>query len=216
MVNLIIDGKNITAKEDTMLLEVIRGAGITIPTLCAHEAVSRSGACRLCVVEIKKGNRTRIVTSCLYAAEDGLIVDTKSERKRTKIVPPLHSMPLFYNKTSGFVKSYTSFKNYFSRQVFHMQKRFRHGDEQGRHHQAGRQAGRQSAEHSAPLNVDATFGSGQQSACGHRTFLYLDTGHVHNRNSVSLRTLCGWSTGWCVHGESTEGVSGSPYQYCIF
>ncbi len=37
-----------------------------IPTLCAHEAVSRSGSCRLCVVEIKKGNRTRIVTSCLY------------------------------------------------------------------------------------------------------------------------------------------------------
>jgi bidirectional [NiFe] hydrogenase diaphorase subunit len=66
MVNLIIDGKNITAQEDTMLLEAIRGAGIAIPTLCAHEAVSRSGACRLCVVEIKKGNRTRIVTSCLY------------------------------------------------------------------------------------------------------------------------------------------------------
>ena len=80
MVNLIIDGKNITAKEDTMLLEAIRGAGISIPTLCAHEAVSRSGACRLCVVEVRKGNRTRIVTSCLYAAEEGLIVDTKSER----------------------------------------------------------------------------------------------------------------------------------------
>jgi NADH dehydrogenase/NADH:ubiquinone oxidoreductase subunit G len=80
MVNLIIDGKNITAKEDTMLLEAIRSAGISIPTLCAHEAVSRSGSCRLCVVEIKKGNRTRIVTSCLYAAEEGLIVDTKSER----------------------------------------------------------------------------------------------------------------------------------------
>jgi NADH dehydrogenase/NADH:ubiquinone oxidoreductase subunit G len=80
MVNLIIDGKNVTAKKDTAVLEAARAAGINIPTLCAHEAVSRSGACRLCVVEIKKGNRTRIVTSCLYAVEDGLIVDTKSER----------------------------------------------------------------------------------------------------------------------------------------
>ncbi len=80
MVNLIIDGKNITAKEDTALLEAIRSAGISIPTLCAHESVSRSGSCRLCVVEIKKGNRTKIVTSCLYAVEEGLIVDTKSER----------------------------------------------------------------------------------------------------------------------------------------
>ena len=63
-----------------MLLEAIRGAGISIPTLCAHEAVSRSGACRMCVVEIKKGNRTRIVTSCLYGVEEGLVVNTKSDR----------------------------------------------------------------------------------------------------------------------------------------
>jgi len=40
--------------EGTMLLKAGRQAGIAIPTLCAHEAVSRSGACRLCVVEIKK------------------------------------------------------------------------------------------------------------------------------------------------------------------
>jgi bidirectional [NiFe] hydrogenase diaphorase subunit len=76
MVNLTVDGKNIAAHENTMLLEAIRGAGISIPTLCAHEAVSRSGACRLCVVEIKKNNRTRIVTSCLYGVEEGLVVDT--------------------------------------------------------------------------------------------------------------------------------------------
>ena len=80
MVNMIIDGKNISAPKGTMLLEAIRGAGISVPTLCAHEAVSRSGACRLCVVEIKKGNRTRIVTSCLYGAEDGLTINTKSDR----------------------------------------------------------------------------------------------------------------------------------------
>jgi bidirectional [NiFe] hydrogenase diaphorase subunit len=80
MVNLTVDGKNISVPKGTMLLEAARSAGISIPTLCAHEAVSRSGACRLCVVEIKKGNRTRIVTSCLYGAEEGLVVDTRSER----------------------------------------------------------------------------------------------------------------------------------------
>jgi len=80
MVNLIIDGKQISAQEGTMVLEAARAAGIEIPTLCAHESVSRSGSCRLCVVEIKKGNRTKIVTSCLYGVEEGLVVDTKSER----------------------------------------------------------------------------------------------------------------------------------------
>jgi bidirectional [NiFe] hydrogenase diaphorase subunit len=80
MVNLTVDGKNISAPKGTMLLEAIRGVGISIPTICAHEAISRSGACRLCVVEIKKGNRTRIVTSCLYGVEEGLVVNTKSDR----------------------------------------------------------------------------------------------------------------------------------------
>lgn len=80
MVNMIIDGKNISSPKGAMLLDAIRGAGISVPTLCAHEAISKSGACRLCVVEIKKGTRTRIVTSCLYGVEEGLIVDTKSER----------------------------------------------------------------------------------------------------------------------------------------
>ncbi len=40
MINLTVDGKNISAPKGTMLLEAIRGAGISIPTLCAHEAVS--------------------------------------------------------------------------------------------------------------------------------------------------------------------------------
>ncbi|MGA2526639.1 MAG: 2Fe-2S iron-sulfur cluster-binding protein [Smithellaceae bacterium] len=80
MVNLIINGKKITAQEDTMILEAARAAGIDIPTLCAHESVSRSGACRLCVVEMRKGNRSKIVTSCLYPVEEGIVVETKNER----------------------------------------------------------------------------------------------------------------------------------------
>ncbi len=57
MVNLIIDDKKIAAQKNTMILEAARAAGIDIPTLCAHESVSRSGACRLCVVEVKKGKQ---------------------------------------------------------------------------------------------------------------------------------------------------------------
>jgi NADH dehydrogenase/NADH:ubiquinone oxidoreductase subunit G len=80
MVNLIIDGKKISGEKGAMVLEVARANGIDIPTLCAHEAVSKSGACRLCVVEVKKGKRAKIVTSCLYPIEEGIVVDTKSER----------------------------------------------------------------------------------------------------------------------------------------
>jgi NADH dehydrogenase/NADH:ubiquinone oxidoreductase subunit G len=80
MVNLVIDGKNIEAEAGATILQVARKYGIEIPTLCSHDSIEPSGACRLCVVEIKKGTRTRIVTSCLYQVEDGLSVDTKSER----------------------------------------------------------------------------------------------------------------------------------------
>jgi NADH dehydrogenase/NADH:ubiquinone oxidoreductase subunit G len=80
MVNLIIDGKKVEAQEGATVLKVARDNGIVIPTLCSHEAVEPSGACRLCVVELKKDKRTRIVASCIYQVEDGLIVDTKSER----------------------------------------------------------------------------------------------------------------------------------------
>jgi len=65
-----------------MLLDVIRRLQIEIPTLCHHEAVEPSGACRLCTVEITKANWDgwkRYVTACLYPVEEGLIVATHSE-----------------------------------------------------------------------------------------------------------------------------------------
>ncbi len=82
MAKLTIDGKTIEAQDGQTLLDVCRENNIPIPTLCSHESLEPSGACRLCVVEVKHGKRTRIVTSCLYPAADGLIVDTQSERVR--------------------------------------------------------------------------------------------------------------------------------------
>ncbi len=80
MAKIIIDGKKINATDGTTVLTAAREHGIEIPTLCSHEALEQSGACRFCVVEIKKGKRSRIVTSCLYPVEEGLEVNTKSER----------------------------------------------------------------------------------------------------------------------------------------
>jgi NADH dehydrogenase/NADH:ubiquinone oxidoreductase subunit G len=40
------------------------------------------GACRLCLVEIKRGKSSRLVASCGYYVEDGLEVLTNSERVR--------------------------------------------------------------------------------------------------------------------------------------
>jgi len=78
-VTLEIDGKEVRAKEGTTILEAARSVGINIPTLCYHRALTPYGGCRLCIVEIFRGRRSRIVTSCVYPVEDGLVVKTKSD-----------------------------------------------------------------------------------------------------------------------------------------
>ena len=66
-----IDGQESEAYPDETALSVARRLGIDIPALCHHEAVTDYGACRLCVVEVKKGKRSRMVTSCIYIPAAG-------------------------------------------------------------------------------------------------------------------------------------------------
>ena len=80
-ITLKIDGREVTSKEETTILEAAKKVGIDIPALCYCHALSPFGACRLCSVEMTdKRGRKRIVTSCNYPVEEGLIVDTKSEK----------------------------------------------------------------------------------------------------------------------------------------
>jgi len=53
MVNIIIDGRKIKAKEGSTILENADELKIEIPTLCHHKELSPFGACRLCTVEVK-------------------------------------------------------------------------------------------------------------------------------------------------------------------
>ena len=80
LVTLTIDGREFQAEEGRTILEIARDNGIEIPALCYNEGVEPYGACRLCLVEISKNHRTRLVTSCLYPIEEGLVVNTASER----------------------------------------------------------------------------------------------------------------------------------------
>jgi len=83
MVNLTINGRQIKAAEGATLLEAARSHNIYIPTLCANEAVAPYGACRLCLAEIKTARgRERLVTSCIYFVEEGLTVQTDTEKIR--------------------------------------------------------------------------------------------------------------------------------------
>jgi NADH dehydrogenase/NADH:ubiquinone oxidoreductase subunit G len=75
-----IDGRDVTASEGMTILEVARGAGISIPTLCHHDSLQPYGGCRLCIVEAEVDGRVQIVASCVRDVEEGLIVRTRSEK----------------------------------------------------------------------------------------------------------------------------------------
>ena len=72
MVSLTIDGKKVEASEGKTLLEVAREHHVRIPALCHNEALTPYGACRLCMVEVSKEGRSKLVASCLYPVEQGL------------------------------------------------------------------------------------------------------------------------------------------------
>ncbi|MCF7809573.1 (2Fe-2S)-binding protein [bacterium] len=80
MIKLKINGLNVSVEKGTTILEAAQSVGFPIPTLCHMEGLTPYGACRLCVVEIGTGDRTKLVTSCTYPAEEGLVVRTASER----------------------------------------------------------------------------------------------------------------------------------------
>ena len=75
-VSIIIDGKKITAKKGTTVLEAALDAGIYIPHLCSHPDLSPYAGCRLCIVQIE--NMRGFPTACTTPIEDGMVINTKN------------------------------------------------------------------------------------------------------------------------------------------
>lgn len=79
-INMTVDGQKVEIDNDTTILNVAEEIGIHIPTLCYNEKIKPYGACRLCIVEIEKNGTSKIVASCAYPVEEGLIVHTESPK----------------------------------------------------------------------------------------------------------------------------------------
>lgn len=75
---LVIDGRDISARETSTILEAAQEEGIFIPTMCHLEGLSEVGACRLCLVEVKGQNK--LLPACVTRIEEGMEVITRSER----------------------------------------------------------------------------------------------------------------------------------------
>ncbi len=75
-----IDGREVTASAGMTVLEAAGRAGIAIPTLCPHEKLEPYGSCRLGTGELESRGWSKLVAACVYPAEEGLVVRTRTEK----------------------------------------------------------------------------------------------------------------------------------------
>ncbi len=79
MLRLTIDDQPIEVSQGYTVLQAAREHGIAIPTLCYLETLAPYAACRLCLVELVSPRGSKLVASCAYPCEEGLVVRTHSE-----------------------------------------------------------------------------------------------------------------------------------------
>jgi len=79
-VNLIVDGKKVTAPAGTLLIEACKTAGIEVPSFCYYPNLSLQGACRMCVVKVEK--MPKLQTACTTVVTEGMTVSTDSDEVR--------------------------------------------------------------------------------------------------------------------------------------
>ncbi len=77
-VHLKINNMDVTAEAGDTILQAAQRAGIHIPTLCYLKDINKSGACRVCLVEVKRGRA--LLSACTTPVSEGMEVFTNSER----------------------------------------------------------------------------------------------------------------------------------------
>ena len=78
MVTFKIDGRTVTAEENSTVLEAAVKAGIKIPTLCNLKDINNIGACRMCLVE--DGRSHKLQASCVLPVSEGMEILTATPK----------------------------------------------------------------------------------------------------------------------------------------
>ncbi|MDW3095093.1 MAG: NADH-quinone oxidoreductase subunit NuoG [Gammaproteobacteria bacterium] len=77
LVTVTIDGVDVQAPRNAMLIEVADQAGVSIPRFCYHKHLSVAANCRMCMVEVEKAPKP--LPACATPVSDGMKVFTRSE-----------------------------------------------------------------------------------------------------------------------------------------
>jgi NADH-quinone oxidoreductase subunit G len=81
-ITLTIDGREVQAHENAMLVDAAKHGDVEIPVFCYEPKLGQPvGACRMCLVEIE--GIPKLQTGCSTPVKDGMVVYTQSERVKT-------------------------------------------------------------------------------------------------------------------------------------
>ena len=78
MVNLTIDGHEVSVPKGTTILEAAKSIGTEVPHYCYHPGMSSPAMCRLCLVEVEGAPKP--MPGCVTTVMDGQVVHTQSEQ----------------------------------------------------------------------------------------------------------------------------------------
>jgi NADH-quinone oxidoreductase subunit G len=79
MITFTIDGREVRAPENAMLVDAAKYGDVEIPVFCYEPKLGNPvGACRMCLVEVE--GIPKLQTGCSTPAKDGMVVNTQSER----------------------------------------------------------------------------------------------------------------------------------------
>jgi len=78
MVNLTIDGKQVTVSKTATIYEAAKEVGINIPVLCYAKKLMPYGACRFCLVQVEQ-MKGRLIPACTTPVSEGMVVTTTSD-----------------------------------------------------------------------------------------------------------------------------------------
>ncbi len=82
IITFTIDGREVQAPENAMLVDAAKHGDVEIPVFCYEPKLGQPvGACRMCLVEIE--GIPKLQTGCSTPVKDGMVVYTQSERVKT-------------------------------------------------------------------------------------------------------------------------------------
>ncbi len=82
VITFTIDGREVQAPENTMLVDAAKLGDVEIPVFCYEPKLGGPvGACRMCLVEIE--GIPKLQTGCSTPVKDGMVVNTQTDRVKT-------------------------------------------------------------------------------------------------------------------------------------